>query len=74
MNLSKSLYTGGLQCTKSLWAKEEHKQDVLSPPDITAAAILVLVIRLGALACELFPDGVEIPFYNTTFEGETTLT
>ncbi len=32
MNLSKSLYARGLQCSKSLWLKK-YRSNVLTPPD-----------------------------------------
>jgi len=32
MNLSKSLYTKGIQCPKALWLKK-YKLSVLTPPD-----------------------------------------
>ena len=38
MKLSKSLYTRGLQCQKSLWLKK-HKKEVLTPPNSSAQAI-----------------------------------
>ena len=38
MNLSKSLYTKGIQCPKALWLKK-YKPNVLTPPDESAQAI-----------------------------------
>ncbi|WP_404317037.1 hypothetical protein [Malaciobacter canalis] len=38
MNLSKSLYTKGIQCFKALWLKK-YKSSVLTPPDEQAQAI-----------------------------------
>jgi len=37
MNLSKSLYTKGIQCPKALWLKKYNKE-VLTPPDDSALA------------------------------------
>ena len=37
-NLSKSLYTKGLQCTKSLWLKK-YKKEVLTPLSEQALSI-----------------------------------
>ncbi|MFA6630401.1 MAG: hypothetical protein WCS55_11635 [Sulfuricurvum sp.] len=37
MTLSKSLYTRGIQCSKSLWLKK-YSSEVLTPPDATALA------------------------------------
>ncbi|HIQ28244.1 MAG TPA: DUF2779 domain-containing protein [Sulfurovum sp.] len=73
MNLSKSLYTRGLQCPKSLWLKK-HQRDVLTPPDASAKAIFRTGDEVGALACTLFPNGKEIPFNRTTFEEKIALT
>ncbi len=73
MKLSKSLYTRGLQCQKSLWLKK-HKKDVLTPPDSKAQAIFQNGNVVGDLACKLFPNGVEIPYDNSTFQDKITLT
>lgn len=73
MNLSKSLYTRGLQCQKSLWLKKKNKY-VLSAPDSSAEAIFETGGRVGSLACELFPNGKEIPYEGTTFEEKLKLT
>ena len=73
MNLSKSLYTRGLQCHKSLWLKKNNKE-VLSLPDASAQAIFQNGNEIGILACGLFPGGIEIPFKNTTFSEKINLT
>lgn len=73
MNLSKSLYTRGLQCVKSLWLKK-YKKDVLTPPDASAEAIFETGNEVGDLACQLFPNGVEIPYEGTTFEDKIIMT
>ena len=61
MLLSKSLYTRAIQCPKSLWLKK-HKPEVLTPPDASAQAVFDTGHAVGELACELFPDGVEVEF------------
>ena len=73
MKLSKSLYTRGLQCQKSLWLKK-YKKEVLTPPDSKAEAIFQNGNEVGNLACELFPNGIEIPYDNTTFQDKIILT
>lgn len=73
MKLSKSLYTRGLQCQKSLWLKK-YKKEVLTPPDSKAEAIFENGNEVGDLACKLFPNGVEIPYENTTFQDKIILT
>ncbi|XPV70192.1 MAG: DUF2779 domain-containing protein [Halarcobacter sp.] len=66
MNLSKSLYTRGIQCPKALWLKK-YKPSVLTPPDEQALAIFETGNIVGDLACELFPDGREVP-YTTNYD------
>ena len=66
MNLSKSLYTKGIQCRKALWLKK-YKKEVLSAPDDSALARFETGNEVGELACKLFPNGVEIP-YTTNFD------
>ena len=61
MNLSKSLYTKGIQCQKSLWLKK-YKPSVLTPPDAAACAVFETGNVVGDLACKLFPDGKEVVF------------
>ena len=66
MNLSKSLYTKGIQCPKALWLKK-YKPSVLTPPDEQAKAIFETGNVVGDLACELFPDGKEV-LYTTNYD------
>jgi hypothetical protein len=73
MKLSKSLYTRAIQCQKSLWLKK-HNKDVLTPPNAAAQAIFENGNEVGDLACKLFPNGVEIPYLNTTFQDKINLT
>ena len=61
MNLSKSLYTKGIQCPKALWLKKYNKE-VLSLPDDLALARFETGNEVGDLACKLFPNGVEIVY------------
>ena len=61
MNLSKSLYTKGIQCPKALWLKK-YKSEVLTPPDDKAKAIFETGDIVGRKACELFPNAKEVPF------------
>jgi len=61
MTFSKSLYTRGIQCQKALWLKK-YKPEVLTPPDEAAQAVFDTGNVVGDLACELFPDGKEVPF------------
>ncbi len=73
LSLSKSLYTRGLQCVKSLWLKKYNK-DVLTLPDEKAQVIFDTGSRVGDLSCELFPDGKEVPFEGISFDEKIALT
>jgi len=61
MNLSKSLYTKGIQCPKALWLKK-YNTEALTTPDETAIDRFETGNEIGELACELFPNGVEVPY------------
>lgn len=73
MNLSKSLYTRGIQCPKSLWLKK-YSSDVLVPPDASAQARFETGNVVGDLACQLFPGGRKVTYDPNDFSGmvETT--
>lgn len=73
MSLSKSLYTRGIQCAKSLWLKK-YNPSVLTPPDAAAQARFETGNVVGDLACRLFPGGREVPYDAADFAGmaETT--
>lgn len=73
MSLSKSLYTRGIQCSKSLWLKK-YRADVLTPPDASALARFETGNIVGDLACRLFPDGREIPYMEKNLRGMAELT
>ncbi|MFC2073791.1 DUF2779 domain-containing protein [Campylobacterota bacterium] len=73
MQLSKSLYTRGLQCVKSLWIKKYNK-DVLTLPDAATQAKFEIGNQVGGLACKLFPDGKEVPYEGTSFGEKISLT
>ncbi len=70
MNISKSLYIRGLQCHKSLWLKK-YNSDVL---EASNEGVLENGNNVGALACELYPGGVEIPYDGTSFEDKIIMT
>ena len=59
--LSKSRFIKGMQCHKALWF-QTHRPDLKleTPPDIQA--IFDVGHEIGALAQQLCPGGVEIPF------------
>ena len=72
-NLSKSLYTKGLQCAKALWLKK-YKKDVLTPPSEQALSVFKIGDEVGDRACDLFPGGKEIPFDRANIDGMIALT
>jgi hypothetical protein len=73
LNLSKSLYTKGLQCEKALWLKK-YKPEVLTPPSAQLKAVFKTGNIVGDLACDLFPGGKEVPFKGTSFKEMIELT
>ena len=73
MRLSKSLYVRGLQCPKSLWLKK-NRAELLSKPNSSQKDVFATGDAVGALACELFPNGKEVPFEKTTFQEKIDLT
>ena len=58
MNLSKSLYTKGIQCPKVFWLKKY--KEILTPSDETALARFETGNEVGNLARELFTNGLKI--------------
>ena len=73
LNLSKSLYTKGLQCGKALWLKK-YSPEVLTPPSPQLQAVFKTGNEVGKLACDLFPGGKTIPFKGTSFKEKISLT
>ncbi|MDD3466200.1 MAG: DUF2779 domain-containing protein [Campylobacterales bacterium] len=73
MTLSKSLYTRGIQCPKSLWLKK-CSPEVLTPSDTTALARFETGNIVGDLACALFLNGREIPYMEKNFAAMAELT
>ena len=61
MTLSKSFYTKGIQCPKALWLKK-YMPSVLTPPDASAQTIFDTGNIVGDFACQLFPNGKEVPY------------
>jgi hypothetical protein len=59
MQLSKSQYVRGLQCHKALWLYK-HKREVMTPTSPRQEFIFAGGHRIGKLAQDLFPGGVEI--------------
>jgi len=68
MNLSKSLYTRGVQCTKSLWLKK-YNTKVLEKPNEAQQSVFATGNEVGELACELFPNGVEVKFNQKDYDS-----
>lgn len=67
--LSKSRYLHGLQCPKYLWLETWHKE-LKNEFDETTEEILAQGHQVGALAQELFPGGVEIPYEGLSIEEQ----
>ena len=68
MTLSKSQYIRGLQCYKSLWLYK-NKPELRDTPDAQSESAFNTGYQVGDLAKELFPNGVEIEFDSSNFNG-----
>lgn len=66
--LSKSQYVRGLQCHKALWLLK-HRPELKQKPDAQSESLFETGHTVGALACQLFPNGVEIEFNSKDFDG-----
>ncbi|EGK8058490.1 DUF2779 domain-containing protein [Campylobacter lari] len=65
MFFSKSRYTRGAQCVKSLWLNTYNK-DVLNSSNKSTKTDIGN--KVGKLACELFPNGAKIEFEGSSFD------
>ncbi len=63
--LSKSRYLNGLQCLKYLWVVFNDKEKI-SPPDASTQHTFDEGHRIGELAKQLFPNGINISSDNFT--------
>ena len=68
MTLSKSQYIRGLQCHKSLWLYK-NKPELREAPDYAQESLFNTGHNVGELAKDLFPDGVEVEFNASNFNG-----
>ena len=69
--LSKTRYLNGLQCLKYLWLIFNDK-DKIVPPDTSTQHAFDEGHRIGELAKQLFPNGIDIP--TDDFSGNLTQT
>lgn len=69
--LSKSKYLNGLQCHKYLWLLFNDK-DKISPPDASTQHVFDEGHRIGELAKQLFPGGIDLS--NEDFIGNLNRT
>lgn len=65
MFFSKSRYTRGTQCAKSLWLNTYNK-DVLNSSNKSTKTDIGN--KVGELACNLFPNGAKIEFKGSSFD------
>ena len=68
MTLSKSQYIRGLQCHKSLWLYKNNPE-LIDTPDNKTESSFNTGYDVGELAKELFPNGTEIEFDSSNFDG-----
>jgi len=71
--LSKSRYTRGICCHKSLWLLT-HRPELRSEPDAATQARFNTGHAVGELAWRLFPGGTLIPFEGVSFDEQIRLT
>ena len=57
--ISKSKYSWGLQCPKLLWHAYNRK-DLIPQPDAQQQAVFDQGHEVGALAKQLYPNGIEV--------------
>jgi len=72
-NLSKTLYTRGLQCHKSLYL-QKYRPELRSEPTAALKALWKSGHAVGAYAQHLFPGGVNVPFDGLTMEEQLAKT
>lgn len=72
-NLSKTLYTRGLQCHKSLYL-HKHRPDLRTEPTAALKALWKSGHAVGDYAQHLFPGGVIVPFVGLTGEQQLAKT
>ncbi|HAM33975.1 MAG TPA: DUF2779 domain-containing protein [Deltaproteobacteria bacterium] len=72
-SLSKSLYTRGLQCHKSLYL-DRHRPELRSEPAPELEALWASGHKVGDFARMLFPGGVVVPFDGLTKEEQLAKT
>ena len=68
MHLSKSQYMKGLQCPKALWLFKNRK-DLAAKPDQRRQNLFATGHRVGDLAKQLFPGGVEVAYRSSDYQG-----
>ena len=68
MLLSKSQYIRGLQCHKSLWLYK-NKPELRDTPNQAQESLFNTGFDVGDLAKQLFPNGIEIEFDSSNFDG-----
>jgi len=61
MKLTKSIYTQAITCLKTLW-RDKYKNKSQSPTNKTTQTRLETGKQVGALACQLFPNGRKIEY------------
>ncbi|MFT5740873.1 MAG: hypothetical protein ACI822_002206, partial [Gammaproteobacteria bacterium] len=68
MNISKSQYLKGLQCPKALWLFKNRK-DLAAEPDQRRLNLFETGRRVGDLAKDLFPGGLEVAYRQSDYQG-----
>ncbi len=66
--LSKSQFIRGIKCHKSLWLYK-NRADLRDAPDANQEALFESGYQTGDFAKSLFPNGIEIEFDSSNFQG-----
>ena len=70
--ISKSSYLNGLQCSKYLWTSF-NQRDLIPKPSSGAKFKFEQGHQIGNLAKELFPRGIEVPYFDNKINAEDTM-
>ena len=66
--LSKSKFIRGLQCPKSLWL-DKYRPELRDVASASQQARFDTGNKVGDLACQLYPGGVEVAFNKNNYDG-----
>ena len=68
MQISKTQYVLGLRCPKALWLRK-YRNELAAEPDVRRQNIMETGRRVGEVAHQLFPGGVEVAYRRGDYPG-----